>query len=365
MTLEDTARNLRVREFSVVITARNHNPTILNPDFLARNEIVSSDWSLAHPPVCVAPFAQVQYENGISVVSEVGKLVFTQVGTSLTKEAIEVVNMAQRYVRVVPHVDYRAVGINPKGDVECRTEDGPQRYIMGKLVAKGPWKTFGKAPVKASSTFVFELEESRLFLTVQEAKLSLPDGTTSPVVSFAANFHYELTWNLKDEMMTSISKALDGWQTCWTDYENLIENIFEPEGDVTMQDNVACLTSRNPTQLVAELDAIKRYRRQRTEQVGLVSSSGDLVRIMWNVLESSTSTALTWGADHFPTGLREPAYCIVEPLNGLTQEEDSLEQLHKYLETSNEDRFVPSEQSWIPIQARVIEVEEFQLNLEP
>ncbi len=230
MAPDDSAQSMHVRELSVVIAARNHNPTILNPDFLARNEIVSSEWNLAQAPVCVEPFAQVQYQNGISVVSELGKLVFTQAGTSLTKEAVEVVEMAQRYVRVVPHVDYRAVGINPKGDVEFPTEDGPQQYIMGALVAQGPWKNYGKAPVKASSTFIFELAEARLFLTVQEAKLNRPDGTFSPVVSFAANFHYELSWNLKEEMMASISNALGGWQNCWTEYEYLIRNVFIPEG---------------------------------------------------------------------------------------------------------------------------------------
>lgn len=86
---------------------------------------------------------------------------------------------------------------------------------------------------------------------------------------------------------------------------------------------------------------------------------------MWNVLESSTSSALTWGADHFSPTLLEAAYVLDEPSCGQTQKEESVEQLQTYLETSNQDRFVPSEQSWIPIRAKVIEVKEFQLNLEP
>jgi hypothetical protein len=132
-----------------------------------------------------------------------------------------------------------------------------------------------------------------------------------------------------------------------------------------MQNNVACSARRNPTQLLAELDAIKRYQRQRPEHLGFISASGDLVRIVWNVVESSTSSAVTWGADHFSTTLRRPAYVVDDTWCGLTQEAESLEQLQTYLDTSNEDRFVPSEQSWTPVRARVIDVKEFQLNLEP
>jgi len=86
MDVEISGDGVRIREFSVVIAAQNHNPTILNPDFLIRNEIVGADWKLAQAPVCVEPFAQVQYTNGVSVLSELQKIVFTQSSESLTKK---------------------------------------------------------------------------------------------------------------------------------------------------------------------------------------------------------------------------------------------------------------------------------------
>lgn len=229
MTLDLSTNGLRIREFSVVIAAQNHNPTILNPDFLARNEIVNSTWALAEAPVCVEPFARVKYANGITITSELDKLVFTQTGDSLTENAIEIHEMAQRYIVAVPHVDYRGLGINPKGDIEFSTEEACRRYIVETLIASGPWQTYGKAPVKASTRFLFELEGVKLFLTIQEAKAKRRGGDTSPVVMFAANFHYELSSIAREQVLEMIKSALDKWQICWKEYIHLISAVFRPK----------------------------------------------------------------------------------------------------------------------------------------
>ena len=65
-------------ELSIVVVARNHNPTILNPDFLRYNEIVPPDWELAGPPVCVELMAQVAYSNSVKIVSQFDKVIFTE-----------------------------------------------------------------------------------------------------------------------------------------------------------------------------------------------------------------------------------------------------------------------------------------------
>lgn len=225
MNLGITDDGVRIRELSVVIAAQNHNPTILNPDFLLLNKITQADWVLAQAPVCVEPFAQVEYTNGVSVVSESQKIVFTQSGESLTPESIVAVKMAQQYVKTVPHVDYKAVGINPKGDVGFQAEDGPRRYIMEKLIAQGPWQKYGQGPVRGSAVFIFQLEAAKLVLTVQEAKQRNLDGTGAAVVIFSGNFHYELLTS-RDNALKALDNILDGWQACWADYTNLVNSVF-------------------------------------------------------------------------------------------------------------------------------------------
>ena len=55
-------------ELTIVIVAENHNPTILNPDFLKFNDIVPKEWDMGQPPLCTPPISQVEYKNGIKII---------------------------------------------------------------------------------------------------------------------------------------------------------------------------------------------------------------------------------------------------------------------------------------------------------
>ena len=55
-------------QFSTVVVGKAHNPTILNPDFLAVNGIVASDWGWeVAETITTPPFAVVRYTCGVSV----------------------------------------------------------------------------------------------------------------------------------------------------------------------------------------------------------------------------------------------------------------------------------------------------------
>jgi len=84
---------------------------LLNPDFLERNRIVSAEWK-AIDVVVTPPFAQVVYENGVHFVVEINKFqvqVSKPAGLEWKKD---LPNMVTAYLELLPHVTYRAVGIN-------------------------------------------------------------------------------------------------------------------------------------------------------------------------------------------------------------------------------------------------------------
>src|SRR4051794_1104305 len=62
----DEVMKLEWLKASVVVAAREHNPTILHPAFLVAQEIVPPDWELAKDPICTPAFAIVTYRNGIT-----------------------------------------------------------------------------------------------------------------------------------------------------------------------------------------------------------------------------------------------------------------------------------------------------------
>jgi hypothetical protein len=66
------------KQLAIVVVAKNHNPTILNPDFLIRNAIVPEDWETSDNPVCTDPVAQVAFTSGVTITAEFNKIVFAE-----------------------------------------------------------------------------------------------------------------------------------------------------------------------------------------------------------------------------------------------------------------------------------------------
>ena len=212
-------------ELSIVVVARNHNPTILNPDFLKYNEIVPLDWELAGPPVCVDLMAQVTYANSVKIVSQFDKVIFTETLAEKETKDVSIPKIAKRYIETLPHVEYRAVGINLKGHVIFQDEAAIQKFIVETLLAPGPWQQFGEAKPKAGIKLVYVIRGCQLSLTVEENKLQLPDKIL-PVALFSANFHRDLTGENKKQRLDHLFKSIDNWENDLKTFKELVNEKF-------------------------------------------------------------------------------------------------------------------------------------------
>lgn len=79
--------NFQVQELLIVIAVRQQNPSILTADFLKYTGIIPSDWELARPPVLTNTAAQVVYQNGVSIVAEVNRVIL-QKRSPIKKQAM-------------------------------------------------------------------------------------------------------------------------------------------------------------------------------------------------------------------------------------------------------------------------------------
>ncbi|MBM4300225.1 MAG: hypothetical protein FJ121_01660 [Deltaproteobacteria bacterium] len=219
------AKEIITEELSIVVVARNHNPTILNPDFLKYNKIVPTDWELAGKPICADPVAQVTFSNGVNIVSQFDKVIFSEVLRDKKPGDVAIPGIAQKYVETLPHVDYRAVGINPKGHVVFTDEAEVQRYIVDNLLAPGPWRQFDEISVKAAIKFIYALKDCQLSLTIEEGKLQVQDSLL-PVALFAANFHHDLAGESKEEKLKNLSKILDEWEKDLNLFREMVNERF-------------------------------------------------------------------------------------------------------------------------------------------
>lgn len=219
--------NLIVPELVIVIAAKNHNPLILTPDFLKYSGIVPADWELARQPICSARGSQVTFTNGISIVAEPNRIMFAEAIDGKGDRDVTIPEIARKYVQTLPHMEYQAMGLNPRGYASFATEpDAARKYISETLFSQGDWQEVGTKPMFATINLAYTLERGVFYLSVNEAALKQPDETTTPVVLFSGNFSYDLVGNNESEKLASLYQAIENWLADIDIYKDIINTKF-------------------------------------------------------------------------------------------------------------------------------------------
>lgn len=203
-------RAATLTELSIVVVAHNHNPTVLNPDFLAHNKIVPPDWELSERPFCADPFAQVVYKNGITINTQPARLTFTEELAGRPIEESLLPAITRQYVTTLRHVDYHSVGINPKGHVPMADRPSVRAAVL-KLVAAGPWTKFRSSMPQPYVGFSYELPGVSLNIRVEGATVG--SDPAQDVVLFSGNLHHDLKGDTSPEKVADLQKVLDSFGT--------------------------------------------------------------------------------------------------------------------------------------------------------
>lgn len=176
---------LKMISTAVVVLSEGNNPKLLNPDFLKRNKVVSGDWKVKDVLV-TPPFAQVSYENAVQFTVEINKL---QIQVN-RPEAVDWVNalpaMASSYLELLPHVTYRAVGIN----FVFGTMQFPDNPFK-RLLREGAWFEHegGLTGAAVELQYRSALPHMNVKIAVQERMDSIA-GKVEHLV-FTVNFHHD------------------------------------------------------------------------------------------------------------------------------------------------------------------------------
>lgn len=219
--------SLEIQEIAIAIAAKQHNPTILTPDFLKYSGIVPSEWELARQPIVTNTASQVVFQNGINIVAEVNRIIFVE--SIATKEAqeVEIPAIALKYIETLAQVDYQGIGINFRGHVLFDQQQNTARdYILKTLLNPGAWQEFGQGPVQAATRFLYTLEGGQMSLDINEAGLQLPDKKVVPIVLFTANFNHANASEEPSQKLAAISQVISNWQTDLEIYKEVVNTKF-------------------------------------------------------------------------------------------------------------------------------------------
>jgi len=206
--------------FSIVVLAQAHNPTILNPDFLKNNDIVSPDFKTKNV-ICTPPVAQVVYEEGISIVAEFERLQFIDTITERIPESSPIPDIAARYIKILPHVRYTACGINFAGHFPFKDKETARSFISEKFIKPGPWLP-QKENTDIGVTFTYSIGNTKKTVSLKPGEIQGPDGAMFPGILVNANYHLDIT----EGDLESMKSFIFGWQTCSGHLKEFVEVIF-------------------------------------------------------------------------------------------------------------------------------------------
>lgn len=204
---------IRLAQFSVVLVGKVHNPTILNPDFLAINEIVPQEWGWeVGQAISIPPFAAVQYQNGVSVTVENEKLQVIDLRVGEDPNESKVVAIATKYVITLPHVHYAAVGINFQAIAD---DANPAGMLKDRFLKDGPWDTADHPVDAVGVRLAYSLPGGRLVVSLDVGQVKCEEGNdaeTKDVIIANGNFHRDCEGYPADEQVVDhLTHVSDDW----------------------------------------------------------------------------------------------------------------------------------------------------------
>ena len=174
-----------VNSISVVVTARSHNPSILNRDFLVSQEIVPASWTVADA-ISTPAVSFVRFRNGIQLSVDEGRLTVVEECKSSFKDKYLVHTVVNNYLKKLPYVPYRSLGLNCR--VAMRQED--PEWLMRRFLKQGAWFR-GKPMVRSMvPKFATKAGDAECFFTFSHGQALIGQNETGNAVLADCNVHH-------------------------------------------------------------------------------------------------------------------------------------------------------------------------------
>jgi hypothetical protein len=221
------SKGLQIQELAIAITAKNLNPTVINPDFFKYAGIVPADWELAKQPVYTNTLVQILFNNGLGIIAQPNRITIAEVIGAKNYQDVKVAEIACQLVEKLSQVEYQSVGINPRGFVTFDSESGSYQYLYNNLLSPGSWQEFGEGKMNAALQLAYPLKQGQLNLGINQANIQFPEQVV-PAILFSGNFNYSLTGDTQGERVQDLQQLVQNWQESINMFEKLITEKFLP-----------------------------------------------------------------------------------------------------------------------------------------
>lgn len=188
---------------SCVVVADQHNPSILNPDWLVKTKIIHPEWKLADPSITTPLFARCSYVNKVQLLLEPAKLTVSCITVKDTDLSGELPRIVRKYVDSLQHIPYKQLGNNFRFSVDM---PDVLSKLKNKLIKKGSWRVDSISKIK--TTFQYFCDDYSINLTIESSEFKERNETNGKesVLILDFNYHREL------DDFSSLVRGIDSWQ---------------------------------------------------------------------------------------------------------------------------------------------------------
>jgi len=203
---------------SCVVVADQHNPSILNPDWLVKTEIIDPGWKLADPSITTPLLARCFYVNKVELVLEPNKFTVRSLPADNNGLSGELPRIVRKYVESLPHIPYKQLGNNFRFSIDVQ---GVLSKLKNKLIKEGIWNTDDISKIK--TTFQYFCNGYRINLTVESSDAGEESRTGEEASTLILDFNYHR--ELDD--LSSLIRGIGSWQNDYEDAMKRTRKIVE------------------------------------------------------------------------------------------------------------------------------------------
>ncbi len=217
-----------IEDLTISLMIKSFNPTILSYEFLTMTGILPNSWELAKQPINNPRGSQVSFKNGVEITAQANALNFRQPLNQKQEDSdnVDLATIAQRCIEKMSSAEYQGLSISPKIIIPFPEEDGGRDFIHDTFFNNGSWRNFGNSSVQASLTLSYELEQCRLGVNINPAKLQQPNNIAIAAVLFAGNFNYSLANEASEQNTNALKTQLNNWERDVKTFRDLVYKKF-------------------------------------------------------------------------------------------------------------------------------------------
>lgn len=220
--------SLEILQLSVVVLASSHNPTILHPHFLKSNRIVPDEWEPEdEQTLSTPPFARVVFTNGFLFLAQLDKIQIQDNHPPPNCVESPVAEVAAKYVKALPHVRYRAVGININGIIEIAEAE---RVLADRFLKGDQLSQIGEGPFDASLNLKYSFDSGDLNLTVGSGTAQSREIHKKGVI-LKANYNTPISEGEPSESLDAVLAGIQSFAEKCADIQRIASLLFATEGE--------------------------------------------------------------------------------------------------------------------------------------